>query len=66
MTERTIENIIEKTGRTREEALKSITRMSPLGRLIEPSEVTAAALWLCGAGSDAINGQAIGIAGGEV
>ena len=66
MTERTIENIIEKTGRSREEALKSITRMSPLGRLIEPSEVTAAALWLCGAGSDAINGQAIGIAGGEV
>ena len=66
MTERTITNIIEKTGRTRDEALKSITRISPLGRLVEPAEVTAAALWLCGAGSDAINGQAIGIAGGEV
>lgn len=66
MTERTIVNIVEKTGRTREEALESITRISPLGRLVEPAEVTAAALWLCGAGSDAINGQAIGIAGGEV
>lgn len=66
MTERTIVNIMEKTARTREEALESVTRISPLGRLVEPAEVTAAALWLCGAGSDAINGQAIGIAGGEV
>jgi NAD(P)-dependent dehydrogenase (short-subunit alcohol dehydrogenase family) len=66
MTERTIVNIMEKTGRTREAALESITKISPLGRLVEPAEVTAAALWLCGAGSDAINGQAIGIAGGEV
>lgn len=66
MTERTIVNIMEKTGRSREAALESITRISPLGRLVEPAEVTAAALWLCGAGSDAINGQAIGIAGGEV
>lgn len=66
MTERTIVNIVEKTGRSREEALESITRISPLGRLVEPAEVTAAALWLCYPGSDAINGQAIGIAGGEV
>ena len=66
MTERTIVNIMEKTGRSREAALESITRISPLGRLVEPAEVTAAALWLCGAGSDAVNGQAIGIAGGEV
>lgn len=66
MTERTIVNIMEKTGRDRQAALDSITRISPLGRLVEPAEVTAAALWLCGDGSDAINGQAIGIAGGEV
>ena len=66
MTERTIVNIMEKTGRSREAALESITKISPLGRLVEPAEVTAAALWLCGAGSDAVNGQAIGIAGGEV
>lgn len=66
MTERTIVNIMEKTGRTREAALESITKISPLGRLVEPAEVTAAALWLCGAHSDAVNGQAIGIAGGEV
>ncbi len=66
MTERTIANIMEKTGRTHDEAMKALTRLNPQGRLIEPDEVTAAALWLCGPGSDSINGQAIGIAGGEV
>ena len=40
--------------------------MNPQGRLIQPAEVTAAALWLCGPGSDSITGQAIAIAGGEV
>jgi len=35
--------------------------MSPQNRLIRPEEVTAAALWLCGPGSDAVNGQAIPI-----
>jgi 3-hydroxybutyrate dehydrogenase len=66
MTERSIENIVETTGRSHADALKALTRMNPQGRLIEPAEVTAAALWLCGPGSDAINGQAIAIAGGEL
>ena len=39
---------------------------NPQRRLIEPAEVTAAALWLCGPGSEGINGQAIAIAGGEL
>jgi NAD(P)-dependent dehydrogenase (short-subunit alcohol dehydrogenase family) len=66
MTDRTLENIVAKTGRTHEEALQSLTKMNPQGRLIQPAEVTAAALWLCGPGSDSITGQAIAIAGGEV
>jgi NAD(P)-dependent dehydrogenase (short-subunit alcohol dehydrogenase family) len=66
MTERTVANIVETTGRTPADALKALTRTNPLGRLVEPAEVTAAALWLCGPGSDAINGQAIAIAGGEL
>ena len=66
MTDRTLDNIIAKTGRTHEEALQSLTRMNPQGRLIQPAEVTAAALWLCGPGSGSITGQAISIAGGEV
>ena len=66
MTDRTLENIVAKTGRTHEEALQSLTKMNPQGRLIQPAEVTAAALWLCGPGSESITGQAIAIAGGEV
>lgn len=66
MTERTIANIIAKTGQDRGDALAALTRVNPQGRLVEPAEVTAAALWLCGPGSDAVNGQAIAIAGGEL
>ncbi len=64
MTERTLANIMATTGRSREEALAPLTADSPLGRLIEPAEVSAAALWLCQPGSDAVNGQAIAIDGG--
>ena len=66
MTERTIANIVESTGRTHADALEALTRTNPQGRLIEPAEVTAAALWLCAPGSEGINGQALAIAGGEL
>ena len=66
MTERTIANIMSTTGRSHDDALKALTRANPQGRLIQPSEVTVAALWLCGPGSESINGQAIAIAGGEL
>ncbi len=66
MTERTIANIVETTGRSQADALDALTSANPQRRLIEPAEVTAAALWLCGPGSEGINGQAIAIAGGEL
>ena len=66
MTERTVANIMSTTGRSHADALKALTRSNPQGRLIQPAEVTAVALWLCEPGSDAINGQAIAIAGGEL
>lgn len=66
MTDRSVSNIVEKTGMTREDARKSLEKMTPQRRLIRPDEVTAAALWLCGPGSEGITGQAIAIAGGEV
>jgi 3-hydroxybutyrate dehydrogenase len=64
MTERTIGTVMATTGRSREQAVAELTADSPLHRLIDPCEVTAAALWLCGPGSDAVNGQAIAIDGG--
>lgn len=66
MTDRSIANIMEKTGKDRAAAVAALTATNPQGRLVAPAEVTAAALWLCGPGSEGINGQAIAIAGGEV
>jgi len=65
MTDHSIEVIVQKTGRTAEEARAALEGLNPQGRLIQPAEVTAAALWLCAPGSEGINGQAIAIAGGE-
>ncbi len=65
MTERSIANISDKTGMSRDDARSNLERMSPQNRLIDPSEVTAAALWLCGEGSRGVTGQVISISGGE-
>jgi len=65
MTERTIANIMAKTGRSREQAIEAVTATNPQRRLIQPAEVTAAALYLCQPGSEGVNGQAIAITGGE-
>ncbi len=61
-----IENIMQKTGRSREQALAELSRHNPQGRLVRPEEVADAVLWLCGEGASAINGQAIAVAGGEI
>lgn len=65
MTGQSIANIVEKTDMDAEAARASLERMSPQRRLFQPAEVTAAALWLCGPGSEGITGQAISISGGE-
>ena len=50
---------------SREEALASILQTTPQRRLIDPGEVASVATMLCGEGARGINGQAIGIDGGE-
>jgi NAD(P)-dependent dehydrogenase (short-subunit alcohol dehydrogenase family) len=65
MTDRSIGVIVGKTGRTPDAARAVLEGINPQNRLIAPAEVTAAALWLCGPGSDGVNGQAIAISGGE-
>jgi NAD(P)-dependent dehydrogenase (short-subunit alcohol dehydrogenase family) len=61
-----IENIMKKTGRSREQAVAELARHNPQGRLVTPAEVADTVLWLCGEGAGAITGQAIAVAGGEV
>jgi NAD(P)-dependent dehydrogenase (short-subunit alcohol dehydrogenase family) len=62
----TITNIAAKTGRTPEQAQAELTSRNPQKRLIRPEEVANAVAWLCLPGSEAITGQAIAVAGGEV
>ncbi|GMO16737.1 SDR family NAD(P)-dependent oxidoreductase [Bradyrhizobium sp. TM233] len=61
-----IENIMTKTGRSREQAIAELAKHNPQGRLIAPQEVADSVLWLCGQGASAITGQAIAVAGGEI
>ncbi len=61
-----IDNIMKKTGRSREQAVAELARHNPQGRLVSPEQVADAVLWLCGEGAGAITGQAIAVAGGEV
>jgi NAD(P)-dependent dehydrogenase (short-subunit alcohol dehydrogenase family) len=66
MVERTLENIVSKTGRSVVEARAELTHWNPQGRLIQAEEVAAAVAWLCLPSSASITGQAIAVAGGEV
>jgi NAD(P)-dependent dehydrogenase (short-subunit alcohol dehydrogenase family) len=66
MTTRGIEHITSKTGRTAEQALDSIKKMSPQNRLIDAKEVAALALLLASHEGRGINGQAINVDGGSV
>jgi NAD(P)-dependent dehydrogenase (short-subunit alcohol dehydrogenase family) len=61
-----IDNIMSKTGRSREAALAELAKHNPQGRLVTPEEVADAVLWLCGDSAGSITGQAIAVAGGEV
>lgn len=61
-----VEKVMARSGMAREEAEAVFAEQNPFGRLIEPAEVAAAALWLVGPGSGAVTGQAIPISGGQV
>lgn len=61
-----IARVVEKTGRTPEQAMAEFVKGNPQGRLVQPQEVADAVLWLCGPGAGAVTGQAIAVAGGEV
>lgn len=61
-----IDNIMKKTGRSRDQAIADLSRHNPQRRLVSAAEVADAVLWLCGEGAGAITGQAIAVAGGEI
>ncbi len=64
MTDRSVERIVAKTGRSADEARRLLLESNPQGRLIEPEEVAFLAVALCDERARGVNGQAIGIDGG--
>jgi len=66
LTNRAIENIVERTGRTAHDAEAAIAGQSPLKRLLEPDEVADAVIFLASEPARAINGQALVIDGGGI
>ena len=66
MTERTIANIVAKTGRSADAARAELARFNPQNRLVQPREVAEAVLYLALPGSGSVTGQALAVAGGEV
>ena len=63
---KSIESIVEKTGRSEDEARAALAASNPQGRLITPDEVARTIVWLCGDGASGINGAAVPVAGGEL
>jgi len=61
-----IANIVRTTGKSEDEARAALLSRNPQRRLMQPEEVANAALWLCLPGAEAITGQAIAVAGGEL
>jgi NAD(P)-dependent dehydrogenase (short-subunit alcohol dehydrogenase family) len=66
MLDRSIANIVQKTGMSDDKARANLKRGNPQGRFIEVDEVAGAALWLCEDAARSINGQAMTLSGGEI
>ena len=66
MTRNSIARIVEATDRSEEEAEAALVASSPLGRLLEPSEVAFAVAFLAAPEAGAINGQSLVLDGGGI
>ncbi len=65
IVEQAVHNIVAKTGQTPAQARQTLASRNPMQRMVQPAEVAHTVAWLCQHGSDAINGQAIAVDGGE-
>jgi NAD(P)-dependent dehydrogenase (short-subunit alcohol dehydrogenase family) len=67
MLDRTLDNIVEKTGMSREKAAANLLKGSPTGQFVQPSEIADLVLELCADDAASRTGEAIampeGIAG---
>lgn len=61
-----IENVMKKTGRLEADVRSEFSAHNPQGKIIQPSEIATAVIWLCSQESGSIHGQTIPISGGEL
>ncbi|MEU5266405.1 SDR family oxidoreductase [Amycolatopsis sp. NPDC021455] len=66
MTATSVERIVSRSGRSASEAEAALAAASPLGRLLEPSEVAFAVSFLAAPEAAAINGQTLVLDGGGI
>ncbi|PKR57223.1 SDR family NAD(P)-dependent oxidoreductase [Thalassospira lohafexi] len=66
MLEKSVENIVAKTGMSTDAARASLAKINPQNRFIQPDEVANTVMWLCSPHAASITGQAISVSGGEV
>lgn len=66
MLDRSIANIIEKTGMTEADARKALVRDNPQRRFIQTDEVAGAAVYLMSDAARSVNGHTLTLSGGEI
>ena len=66
LLDRTLDNIVSKTGSTHEAAAAQLRAINPQDRFVDPTEIAATVRWLCLPGSESVTGQTIALAGGEI
>ncbi|KIC48672.1 SDR family oxidoreductase [Tateyamaria sp. ANG-S1] len=66
MLDRSIDNIVEKTGMSRDDAAKSLAANNPQKRFVQTGEVADAVHWLLSDAAKSVNGHALSLSGGEI
>ncbi len=66
LLERSISEIVEKTGLSDADARKILIAGNPQKRFVQTSEVAGSALWLCTEAAASVNGHALSLSGGEI
>ncbi|AVO37128.1 SDR family NAD(P)-dependent oxidoreductase [Pukyongiella litopenaei] len=66
MLDRSIANICDKTGLSRDAAAKSLRKGNPQDRFIQVDEVAGAVRWLCSGAARSVNGHTLALTGGEI
>jgi NAD(P)-dependent dehydrogenase (short-subunit alcohol dehydrogenase family) len=66
LLDRSIANIMEKTGMCADAARACLIAANPQQRFIQTAEVAGAALWLCTDAARSMNGHALTLSGGEL